>query len=197
MAIVIGTGNANDNVLHLAQVLLSDFGDLRGLARANLTELQATRGIGEVKAARIKASLEFGRRLVSTMPEELPRIASPAEAANLLMADMMHLEQEHLRLILLDTRNRVLHSPTVYVGSLNTSVIRVGELYREALRHNAAAFIVVHNHPSGDPSPSPQDVNVTRQIVEAGNLLDIVVLDHIIIGNGRYVSLKEKGLGFT
>lgn len=123
-------------------------------------------------------------------------MSSPGDAANLLMSEMMFLEQEHLRLILLDTRNRVLSMPTLYVGSLNSSVVRVGELFRAAIRENAAALIVAHNHPSGDPSPSPEDVNVTRQLVRAGKLLDIDVLDHIVIGQQRFVSLKERGLGF-
>jgi DNA repair protein RadC len=112
------------------------------------------------------------------------------------MSEMMFLEQEHLRLILLDTRNRVISTPSVYVGSLNTSVVRIGELFRAAIKDNAAAFIVAHNHPSGDPSPSPEDVTVTRQIVQSGKLLDIELLDHVIIGRQRYVSLKERGLGF-
>jgi DNA repair protein RadC len=123
-------------------------------------------------------------------------VRSPADAAQLLMAEMALLDQEHLRLILLDTKNHVLSIPTVYVGSLNTSLIRVGELFRYALKENCAALIVVHNHPSGDPAPSPEDVIVTGKIVEGGKLLDIEVLDHLIIGRGRFVSLKERGLGF-
>lgn len=156
----------------------------------------SVKGIGPVKAIEIKAALEIGRRLAANTPEERPRVASPGDAANLLMSEMMFLEQEHLRLILLDTRNRVLSTPTIYVGSLNSSVVRVGELFRAAIKENAAAFIVAHNHPSGDPSPSPEDINVTRQIVSAGKLLDIQLLDHIVIGYQRYVSLKERGLGF-
>lgn len=112
------------------------------------------------------------------------------------MSEMMFLEQEHLRVILLDTRNTVLATPTIYVGSLNTSVVRIGELFRAAIKENAAAVIVAHNHPSGDPSPSPEDVHVTRQLVKAGQLLDISVLDHLVIGHQRFVSLKERGLGF-
>ncbi len=112
------------------------------------------------------------------------------------MTEMGLLEQEQLRVMLLDTKNRVTATETVYQGSLNTSLIRVGELFREAIRANCAALIVLHNHPSGDPSPSPEDVAVTRQIVQAGQLLDIEVLDHLIIGRQRFVSLKERGLGF-
>lgn len=158
--------------------------------------MEAVKGIGEVKAIKIKAALELGRRAITTSLEERPQVTTPADAANLLMSEMMYLEQEHLRVIILDTRNHVLGIPTIYIGSLNTATMRIGELFRSAIRTNAAAVIVVHNHPSGDPSPSPDDVQVTRQIVKAGKLLNIDVLDHIVIGRQRYVSLKERGMGF-
>ncbi|RPI58568.1 MAG: DNA repair protein RadC, partial [Chloroflexi bacterium] len=167
-----------------------------GLAQANNEELMAARGLGPAKAAQVKAALELGRRLLVESPDQRPQVRSPADAANLLMSEMSLLEQEHLRVMMLDTKNRVLGSPTVYVGSLNTSMIRVGELFREAIRSNSASVIVAHNHPSGDPTPSPEDVAVTRQIAEAGKLLDVDVLDHLIIGRQRFVSLKERGLGF-
>ena len=112
------------------------------------------------------------------------------------MLEMGSLEQEHLRTILLDTKNRVLESPTVYKGNVNSSIIRVSEVFRQAIRANATALIVAHNHPSGDPTPSPEDIQVTRSIVEAGDLLGVEVLDHLIIGHQRFVSLKERGLGF-
>ncbi|MCB9418786.1 MAG: DNA repair protein RadC [Ardenticatenaceae bacterium] len=197
LAIILRTGTGGENVLRLAERLLVHFTDLAGLSRASIAELQTVKGIGPAKAIEVKAALEIGRRLLATSPQERPKITSPADAANLLMSEMMFLEQEHLRLILLDTRNQVLRTPTVYKGSLNTSVIRIGELFRAALKENAAAIIVAHNHPSGDPSPSPEDVNVTRQMVQAGKLLDIEVLDHVVIGHQRYVSLKERGLGFS
>jgi DNA repair protein RadC len=196
LAITLRTGVGGENVLRLAERLLAQFKHLPGLARASIAELRTVKGIGPAKAVEIKAALEIGRRLTATAPEERPRVTSPADAANLLMTEMMFLEQEQLRVILLDTRNRVLSTPTIYVGSLNTSVVRVGELFRAAIRGNAAALIVAHNHPSGDPAPSPEDVKVTRQVVEAGELLDIDVLDHIIIGRQHFVSLKERGLGF-
>ncbi|HRQ37558.1 MAG TPA: DNA repair protein RadC [Chloroflexota bacterium] len=196
LAILLRTGVPGENVVRLAERLLIQFKDLAGLARASIPELMTVHGIGEAKAVEIKAALEIGRRLLATAPQEKPRVTSPADAANLLMSEMMFLEKEHLKLVLLDTRNNVLGTPTIYVGSLNTSVIRVAELFRAAIRENAAAFIVAHNHPSGDPSPSPEDIRVTRQLAQAGKLLDIEVLDHVIIGHQRYVSLKERGLGF-
>jgi DNA repair protein RadC len=128
---------------------------------------------------------------------EQPSIHSPADAANLLMYEMMNLSQEHLRIILLNTRNRVIAIPTVYIGSLNTSVVRLAEVFKPAIVNNAAAVIVVHNHPSTDPSPSPEDVSVTRHLVQTGEMLSIPVLDHIILGRNRFVSLKERQLGFS
>jgi DNA repair protein RadC len=196
LAIILRTGTANENVVRLAQRLLASFDGLAGLARANPSELTAEKGLGPAKVTQVKAALELGRRMLIASPDERPQIRSPADAANLVMSEMGLLEQEHLRVMLLDTKNRVLDTPTVYQGSLNTSLIRVGELFRDAIRTNCAALIVVHNHPSGDPTPSPEDVAVTRQIVEAGKLLDVEVLDHLIIGRQRFVSLKERGLGF-
>lgn len=196
LAIVLSTGHAQDDVLQLAQRLLVAFGDLSGLANATRTELMAVKGIGDVKATRLKATQELGRRFYTIQPQERLRVDSPADAANLLMTEMMHLEQEQVRTILLDTRNYVLNIPTIYIGSLNRSVIRIGELFRTGIRENAAAMIMVHNHPSGDPSPSPEDIRVTKQVVEAGELIGIDVMDHIIIGKQRFVSLKERGLGF-
>jgi DNA repair protein RadC len=197
LAIILRTGTGGENVVRVAQRLLATFGGLAGLAQASTAELIAEKGLGPAKTAQLKAALELGRRLLVELPEERPQIRSPADAANLVMSEMSLLEQEHLRVMLLDTKNRVLATPTVYVGSLNTSLIRVGELFREAIRANCASLIVAHNHPSGDPTPSPEDVAVTKQIVEAGTLLDIEVLDHLIIGQHRFVSLKERGLGFS
>ncbi|MGH2538575.1 MAG: RadC family protein, partial [Candidatus Promineifilaceae bacterium] len=149
LAIVLRTGLNGENVLRLAERVLANFGGLPGLGRATLAELRQVKGIGPAKAIEMKAALELGRRLSAHTPEERPLVSSPQDAASLLMSEMALLEQEQLRVILLDTRNRVLNIPTLYVGSLNTSVIRVGELFRAAIRQNAAAIIVVHNHPSG------------------------------------------------
>ena len=187
----------SSDALHQAQELLVRFEGLLGLARACEAEIVQVDGIGPAQVARIRAALEMGRRLVSFPDKQRPQVRSPADAAQLLMAEMGLLEQEQLRLVLLDTKNHVIGIPTVYIGSLNTTLIRVGELFRYALKENCAAVIVVHNHPSSDRTPSPEDVIVTRKIVEAGELLDVTVLDHLIIGRGRFTSMKERGLGFS
>lgn len=197
LAIILRTGVGGESVLDLAQRLLVSYRGLAGLARASFGELAREHGIGVAKTAQMKAAFELGKRLLIASPEERPQVTSPADAANLLMPEMGLLEQEELRTLLLDTKHHVLDSVTVYRGNVNTSVIRVAELFREAVRLNCAAMIVAHNHPSGDPTPSPDDVRVTEQIVQAGKLLDIEVLDHLIIGRQRYVSLKERGLGFA
>ncbi len=174
-----------------------EHGGWAGLQRLSFEELTKIHGLGEAKAAQVKAALEIGRRLLLAQPEQRPQISSPADVANLLLVEMSHLEQEHLRVVLLNTKNYVLKIETVYVGSINSSTVRIGEVFKAALRQNAASLIVVHNHPSGDPTPSPEDVVVTRQLIEAGKLLGVEVLDHLIIGQGRWVSLRERRLGFS
>jgi DNA repair protein RadC len=196
LAILLRTGVEGENAVQVGQRLLSHFGGLAGLHRADIDLLCTEHGVGRAKAAHIKAAIELGNRLRLEAPEERPAIHSPADAAALVQYDMSALEQEEMRVILLDTRNRVLNIACIYRGSVNSSQVRVGELFRAAIRQNAPAIIVLHNHPSGDPTPSPDDVAVTRAIVQAGKLLDIDVLDHLVIGQGRYVSLKERGLGF-
>ena len=196
LAILIRVGVKGENAVQVGQRLLQTFGGIRGLHKATFEEVKSQRGLGEAKAASIKAAIELGRRLSLEAPEERPVIHSPADAAALVMYEMSALEQEHLRVMLLDTRNQVIDIVELYHGSLNISMIRVGEVFKPAVRRNSASIIVVHNHPSGDPTPSPDDVAVTRAIIEAGKLLDIEVLDHLVIGQGKYVSLKERGLGF-
>lgn len=197
LAILLRVGVKGENAVQVGQRLLQRFGNLGGLHRAPFEELVRQRGIGEAKAAQIKAAIELGRRLTLESPEERPTINSPADAAALVLYEMSALEQEHLRVLLLDTRNHVLDIVEVYRGSVNMSQIRVGEVFKAAIRRNATAVIVVHNHPSGDPTPSPDDAAVTRALVQAGKLVDIEVLDHLIIGMGRYISMKERGLGFA
>jgi DNA repair protein RadC len=196
LAILLRVGVAGENAVQVGQRLLKDLGGLAGLQSTPFDELCNQHGVGEAKAAQLIAAIELGRRLTLASPDSRPTIGNPGDAAALVQYEMAGLEQEHLRVILLDTRNRVLDIAEVYRGSLNSSQVRVGELFKHAIRRNAAAIIVVHNHPSGDPAPSPDDVGITRAIVQAGKLLDVEVLDHIVIGRGRFISLKEQGLGF-
>lgn len=197
LAILLRVGVMGENAVQVGQRLLQSMGGLAGLQRASYEEVCNQHGVGPAKAAQIKAAIELGRRLMVEAPQERPAIHSPADAAALVQYEMSALEQEELRVILLDTRNRVMDIANVYRGSLNSSQVRVGELFKTPIRRNAAALIVVHNHPSGDPAPSPDDIAITRAIVQAGKLLDVEVLDHVVIGRGRYVSLKERGLGFS
>lgn len=196
LAILLRTGYRGVNVIDLAADALEQCGRLGGLARMPFRELSKLKGIGPAKAAELHACFELGRRVTQLEPEEKPQIKSPADAARLL-SDMTRLEQEEMRTLLLDTKNRVLARPRVYQGSVHTTVVRIGELFREAVRANASGIILAHNHPSGDPTPSPEDAAITREIVKAGALLDIEVLDHLVIGaQGKFTSLKERGLGF-
>ncbi|HZM23762.1 MAG TPA: DNA repair protein RadC [Anaerolineales bacterium] len=197
MAILLRVGVKGESAVAVGQRLLQNFSGLSGLHRAPFTDLKKQHGLGDAKAAQIKAAIELGRRLTLESPEERPTINSPADAAALVSYEMSALEQEHLRVALLDRRNRVLEIVEVYKGSVNSSQVRIGEVFKEAVRKNASAVIVIHNHPSGDPTPSPDDVAVTRAIVQAGKLLDVEVLDHLVIGQGKWVSLKERGLGFA
>lgn len=196
LAILLRVGMPGENAVQVGQRLLNKFGGLAGIQRAPFEELLNERGVGEAKASQIKAAIELGRRLTLESPDARPAIQSPADAAALVQYEMSALEQEHLRVLLLDTRNRVLDIVEVYRGSVNQSQVRVGEVFKAAIRRSATAVIIVHNHPSGDPTPSPEDVAVTRAFVQAGKILDIEVLDHMVIGQGRWVSLKERGLGF-
>ena len=194
MAAVIG----GQKQIEIAQTLLARFdGDIRRLYQAHPVELAKVKGINQMTAVRIKAALNLGLRL--NLPnEERPTINSPADAAALVQYEMALLEKEHLRVMLLDQRNHVLEIVEVYQGSVNSSQVRIAEIFKPAIARMAPAIIVVHSHPSGDPTPSPDDVAVTRAIVQAGKLLDISCLDHLVIGQaGKWVSLKERGLGFT
>jgi DNA repair protein RadC len=196
LAIVLRTGSSRESVLALASRLLSRYGGLVGLARAGFGELCQERGLGEAKASQLKAAFELGRRLASAQPEERAIVRTPEEVANLLLPEMGLLEQEELWVVLLNTRNQVLGVHAVYRGSVNTSQVRVAELFREAVRQNCPALVLAHNHPSGDPTPSPDDVAMTKQVLEAGRVLNIEVLDHLVIAQQRFVSMKERRLGF-
>ncbi len=196
MAILLRTGVEGQNVVNLSVELISKFGGLAGMARVSYGELCSFKGISDAKACQLLAAFELGRRLVSLHPEGRATVTSPQDVFNLLGAEMSFLDQEHLRVILLNTKNEVLATHEVYKGSVNSAVVRVAEVLRPAIRENCPSMIIVHNHPSGDPTPSPEDILVTRQIRVSGEMMDIELLDHIIIGGQNCVSLKEKGLGF-
>jgi DNA repair protein RadC len=195
LALLIGAGRPGASAADVGRAVVTRFGQA-GLARASVDDLRSVPGCGQATGARIVAALELGRRLAAAPTEEAPWIRGPADAADLLLPGMSALDQEHLRVMLLNTKNRLVAVHEVYKGSVSASLLRVGEVYREAVRRNAPAIIVAHNHPSGDPSPSPEDIQVTRRLVEAGRLLDIELLDHLIIGDGDWVSLRERGAGF-
>ncbi|GAC1399825.1 MAG: DNA repair protein RadC [Chloroflexota bacterium] len=196
LAILLRVGVKGQDVLSLSNDLLIRCGGIVGLMRAPINDLAEIKGMGTAKATTIKAGLELGRRLLLSEPEERPQIRSPQDVATMLQIQMGLLEQEHLKVVLLNTKNHVLGVREVYRGSLNSSMVRIAEVFRDAIKENCAAIILVHNHPSGDPTPSPEDVRVTRDVVAAGRLLDIDVLDHLVIGRNRHVSLRQKQLGF-
>jgi DNA repair protein RadC len=181
-------------VLNLATSLLARHGGLGGLARLSFADLVQEKGLGEAKAAEILATFQLALRLNALQPEGRPYVRSPADVNNLLGAEMALLDQEHLRVLLLNTRNQLLSVSEVYKGNVSSSLVRTAEVFREAIRQNAPSMIVVHNHPSGDPSPSPDDVALTRTLVQAAQMLQIDLLDHVVIGDRRFTSLKQLGL---
>lgn len=197
LAILLRVGVEGENSVQLGERILQELGGLQGIQKASFAEVCNIHGLGPAKAAQLKAAIELGRRLNLEAPELNGAISSPGDAAELVRYEMQGLIQEQLWVILLDTRNRKIWIDKVYSGSLNSSMVRVGELFRAAVQRSAASIILVHNHPSGDPTPSPEDAALTRTAVQAGKLMDIEVLDHLVIGQGRWVSMKEKGLGFA
>lgn len=193
------SGNHRESAVDLATRALASHGGLTGLARASLTDLEATRGIGPVKAIEVKAALELARRLALASPEDRRVVRTPLDIVELLGPDLVNLEREHLHVVLLSTKHHVIGVRELYRGTLNSSVVRVGELFRHAIREDAAAIIVVHNHPSGDPTPSTEDVRITVDAVASGRLVEVEVLDHVIVGSRtlKWTSMREQRLGFS
>ena len=197
LAILLRAGVEGVNAVQLGQNILSELGGLTGIQKASFAQVCSVHGLGPAKAAQLKAAIELGRRLAVESPQLADSINSPEDAVGLVRYEMQGLMQEQLWVILLDTRNRKMGIEKVYVGSLNSSMVRVGELFRGAIQRNAASIIIAHNHPSGDPAPSPEDGALTRAAVQAGKLMDIEVLDHLVVGRGSFVSMKDKGIGFA
>ncbi|TCN24557.1 RadC family protein [Mesobacillus foraminis] len=193
IALILGTGTKKESVLQLSNRLLAEFEGLRLLKDATLEELTAIKGIGSAKAIHLLAAIEIGRRLATHTHDDRYVIRSPEDGAKYLMNDMRFLSQEHFVCLYLNTKNQVIHRQTIFIGSLNASIVHPREVFREAVRRAAASVICAHNHPSGDASPSREDIEVTKRLVECGKMIGIELLDHLIIGDNKYVSLKEKG----
>lgn len=194
LAIILRSGTKSESVLQLSARLLHDFEGLYNLKDATIEELRKVNGIGPTKAIQLLATMEFGRRISRLPQQDRYVIRSPEDGANYLMEEMRFLTQEHFICLYLNTKNQVIHQRTVFIGSLNASIVHPREVFKEALKRSAASMICFHNHPSGDPSPSREDIEVTKRLVECGKMIGIEVLDHIIIGDQRFISLKEKGL---
>lgn len=194
LAILLRTGTSSQSAVHLAERVLSQTGGLKGLTDSTIESLIQLKGIGPAKAVQILAGVELGRRISRKMPEERFTVRSPQDAADFMMDELQHLTQEHFTCLFLNTKNQIIGKETVFVGSLNASIVHPREIFRKAIQRASAAIICLHNHPSGDPSPSVEDRNVTRRLKEAGRILGIDVLDHIIIGEQRFYSMKENGL---
>jgi DNA repair protein RadC len=193
LALLLRTGTKQESVLQLSNKLITQFEGLRLLKDATVEEISAIKGIGKAKAIQILAAVELGRRINNLNQTDRYVIRSPEDCANYCMNDMRFLTQEHFVCLYLNTKNQVLHRQTIFIGSLNSSIVHPREVYKEAFRRSAASIICVHNHPSGDPTPSREDIEVTKRLAECGKIIGIDILDHIIIGEKKYVSLKEKG----
>lgn len=193
LSILIGSGTRDASVTDLSHRLLMHFEGIKLLRDATIEELTAIKGIGPAKGVVILAAIELGKRMNQYKPMEPYAIKSPEDGANYVMEEMRQLPQEHFVVLFLDTKNQVIHQQTIFIGTLNSSVVHPREIFREAVRRSAASIICIHNHPSGDPTPSQEDIQVTRRLVEASKIIGIELLDHIIIGNKVFVSLKEKG----
>ncbi len=196
IAILLRTGVKGENVLSLSDKLLSKLGGISGLADATIGDMCDLRGISEAKACQVVAAVELGKRAASMNPQNRPSIGSPEDVHNLVGVEMSQLTQEKLRVLLLNTKNRVVAMRDVYQGTVNSASIRVAEILRPAVRENCPYIIVAHNHPSGDPTPSPEDILVTRRLNQSAEMMDIELLDHIVIGQQSFVSMKQRNLGF-
>ena len=185
----LGTGQAS---LDVATNMLTAFGSLNAIMRADLDTLCATAGLGRTHATRLKAALELGRRLAASPPATAYQVITPAQAARLVMEDMTYLDREQLRVLTLNTRKLVIDNRVLYQGTANSSVVRAAEIFRVAILRQCPNVIVIHNHPGGSPEPSPEDLSVTDQLRKAGEVLDVELVDHIIIGDHCFVSLRER-----
>lgn len=193
VAIILRTGSVNRSAIDLAEELLAKFGGLRGLGKASVSEIARHPGVGQAKAVQLKAAIELGRRLLSGSPAQLPVIRKPQDVFDLLLGGFQDLDREHFKVLHLNTKNQVMKVETTSIGLLNSSPVHPREVFKEAVKMSSAAIILAHNHPSGDPTPSQEDLLLTTRLRNVGEVLGISVVDHIIFGDNRYVSLKERG----
>ena len=193
LAIILGQGTRELSALELAQLLMFKYKSLRHLKDASLEELLEEKGIGPAKAVSVKAAIEMGRRMAQDSQLK-PQIKSPDDVKDIVMEEMRYFDREHFRVIYLDRKGGMLEMQDISVGGLHSSIVHPREVFKVAVKKSAASLILVHNHPSGDPTPSQEDVEITRRLIEAGNIMGITVLDHIVIGDNSYCSLKSKGL---
>ncbi|MDH3214904.1 MAG: DNA repair protein RadC [Candidatus Krumholzibacteria bacterium] len=193
LAIVLGRGTREASALGLAFRLLERYGDIVSLGRANLDDLKKVPGIGFVRACQLVAAFEIGKRFATNPGTRGISIHGPGDIARMFMHEMTHLDREHFKAALLNTKNQVLKVVTISIGSLNASIVHPREIFKPAISASAASIVLVHNHPTGDPTPSQEDVEFTRRFAKCGDLMGIQLLDHVIIGWGRYRSLKESG----
>ena len=195
LALILGRGIKGESVIEISQKLLSRFGNLKGVANASVEELTQTKGIGPAKAAQIKAALELSKRLEADVGEKpQPILKSPEDVAAVVRSQLKGKKKEHFLVLCLDTRNRLINRKLVSIGSLDTSIVHPREVFKEAVSSCAASVIFAHNHPSGDPEPSKEDVELTKRLAKAGEIIGIDVLDHIIVCDKSYLSLKAKSL---
>ncbi len=195
LALILGRGIKGESVIVTSQKLLSRFGNLKGVANASLEELIQIPGIGPAKAAQIKAALELSKRLEADVDEKpKPVLKSPEDVVAVVKSHLKGKKKEHFLVICLDTRNRFINCKPVSIGSLDTSIVHPREVFKEAVSSSAASVIFVHNHPSGDPEPSKEDLELTKRLAKAGEIIGIDVLDHIIVCDKSYLSLKAKSL---
>ncbi|CAM2841562.1 DNA repair protein RadC [Hathewaya histolytica] len=194
IAIILRTGSKDENVLSLSARIIKERGGLNGLLTSTKEDFTDLKGIGSAKASQLIAIAELSKRFRSYRSGENYKICSPRDAAEYVMEEMRYLKQEILKVIMLNTKNKVIYEKNVFLGSVNSSIVHPREIYKEAIIKNSTSIVIFHNHPSGDPTPSREDLNVTNRIQDSGRILGVDLLDHIIIGNGTYISLKEKGI---
>ncbi|NLY80186.1 MAG: DNA repair protein RadC [Lysinibacillus sp.] len=193
IAIILRTGTKDESVLSIANRVLNYFEKFHELKHATLEEIVSIKGIGEAKAVQLLAAIELGRRLSQKQVDSRFTIRSPKDAASFLMPEMSSLQQEHFVALYLNVKNQVIHKQTIFIGSLNSSIVHPREIFKEAIKRSAASIICAHNHPSGNATPSPEDIEVTKRLQEAGFIIGIDLIDHVIIGDHQYFSLKEQG----